>query len=43
MGFEFRITYLPVEVTHAAERRFFNLGGAEVYETPDKPESLLRP
>src|SRR5882757_2827030 len=40
---ELRIAHLPIEMTRIAQRCFFNLGGAEVYETPDEPEGPLRP
>jgi hypothetical protein len=43
MGFQLRAAHLPVEMTRPAQRRITDFGGAEVYETPDKPESPFRP
>ena len=43
MRLQLRAAYLPVEMTRAAQRRVVDFGGAEVYETPDKPEGLLPP
>ena len=43
MRFQLRIADLPVEMTRARKRRGIDLGGAEIHETPDKPEGPLRP
>ena len=43
MGLKLRIAHLPVEAARAQQSNVLNLRGAEVYETPDKPEGLLCP
>jgi hypothetical protein len=43
MGLQLRVAYLPIQMTRPAQGRVMDFGGAEVHETPDKPESPFRP
>jgi hypothetical protein len=43
MCLQLRTTHLSVKMAHTEQRRFFNLGGAEVYETAQYAKRLFRP